>query len=195
MQNLVWGWLGRAAAAFAGAGAIRRMLLCGALALGCAGAMAQALTGEGPATAASVAPPDLPLKNEAEYTADINEWLDHTRRLQEEGRVRHKRITIGVVSALVAGFLGLLLHTWRSGRPMAFKVSRVLLWAPLFLLAGVWFFPSTILVVMGCAPVMLGVWWRRALSWWELSVASALYLSALVFTWLVFRTLAGMGGG
>ena len=182
MQNLVWGWLGR-------------MLLCGALALGCAGAMAQALTGEGPATAAPVAPPDLPLKNEAEYTADINEWLDHTRRLQEEGRVRHWRITIGVVLALVAGFLGLLLHTWRSGRPMAFKISRVLLWAPLFLLAGVWFFPSIILMVMGCAPVMLGVWWRRALSWWELSIASALYLPALVFTWLVFRTLAGMGGG
>lgn len=195
MQNLVRGWLGRPAAAFAGRRAIRRVLLCGALALGCAGAMAQALPGAGPTSAASVAPMDLPLKNEAGYTADINEWLDHNRRQREEGQVRHGRITIGVVSALVAGFLGLLLHTWRSGRPMAFKISRVLLWAPLFLLAGVWFFPSIILVAIGCAPVLLGVWWRRALSWWELSIASALYLSALVFTWLVFRTLAGMGGG
>ncbi len=148
-----------------------------------------------PRPAARAASSERPLPNEAEYTAEINEWLDHNRRQREEGQVRHERITIGMVSSLVAGFLGLLLHTWRSGRPMAFKISRVLLWAPLFLLAGVWFFPSIVLVAMGCAPVLLGVWWRRALPWWELSIASALYLSALVFTWLVFRTLAGMGGG
>jgi hypothetical protein len=182
---------------------MRHLLLCAALWL-CAGpglaagsprpeeAGAPALAHSPAVRAASR---ELPLQNEAEYTAGINEWLDHNRRQREEGQAQYERVTLGVVSALVVGFLGLLLHTWLSGRPMAFKVSRVLLWAPLFVLAGLWFFPAMILVAMGWAPVLIGIWWRRALSWWELSIASALYLPALVFTWLVFRTLAGMGGG
>lgn len=182
---------------------MKHLLLCAAFWL-CAGpgfATGSPRPGEAGAPASMHSPAaraasrELPLQNEAEYTAGINEWLDHNRRQREEGQAQYERVTIGVVLALVVGFLGLLLHTWRSGRPMAFKISRVLLWAPLFLLAGVWFFPSIILVVLGCAPVLVGVWWRRALSWWELSIASALYLPALVFTWLVFRTLAGMGSG
>ncbi|RQO81804.1 hypothetical protein [Acidovorax sp. FJL06] len=136
-----------------------------------------------------------PTQEELARTAEINAWLDEKRAAQEASRIRHRWVTAGVALGLTVGFIALVRRTWRSGRSLAFKCSRVLLWAPCFLLASVWWFPPSLWVAFAWAPALVWVWWKRALSWWELGVASALYLSALVFTWLVFRTLAAMGAG
>lgn len=195
MQDLVRGWAERIAIAFARGMPRRHLLLCGALALVGVEATAQPRLGVEPATAASTAPLDLPLKNEAEYTARLNADLQAAHEDRERRRERARWISAACVSGLVIGFAALSGWALRSRQPRVVRLSRLALWTPCLLLASAWFFPWSLYAAAALAPVFAVVWWKRALPWWELGVASALYLPALVFTWLVFRTLAGMGGG
>lgn len=198
MKKLVRRWPGCRAAAIAGRTATRLSLLYGGLVLACAGAVAQPQSGAGPATsalAASAAPLDLPLKNEAEYTDRLNAELQAAHVQRERHRERARWISAATVSGLVIGFAALAGWALRSRQSRTVRLSRLVLWTPCLLLASAWFFPWSLYAAAAWVPALALVWWKRALPWGELGVASALYLSALVFTGLVFRTLAGMDGG
>ncbi|MBB6558309.1 hypothetical protein HNP48_000973 [Acidovorax soli] len=138
---------------------------------------------------------ELPLPNEAEYTAQLNAHLQAAHEDRERRRERARWISAGCVSGLLISFTVLAGWALRSRQPRAVRLSRLALWTPCLLLACAWFFPWSLFAAAALAPVFALVWWRRALPWWELGLATALYLPALVFTWLVFRTLARMGAG
>lgn len=193
MKNLVLASPACMAVAIASAAAMRLLLLCGGLVLACAGAMAQPQTGEGPATAASAAPLDLPLKNEAEYTARLNAELQAAHEDRERRRERVRWISAATLSGLAIGFVALAWWAVRSRQARVVRLSRMVLWTPCMLLASAWFFPWSLYAAAAFAPAFPVAWWKRALPWWELGVASVLYLPALVFTWFVFKALAGMG--
>jgi hypothetical protein len=202
MKQRVNRWLGCSAIAIVGSAARRLSLLCGGLVLACAGALAQPQPqpqpGQVPITAASAsstAPLDLPLKNEEEYTARLNVELQAAHEDRQQRRERARWISAAAVSGLAIGFAVLAGWALRSRQPRVVRISRMALWTPCLVLASAWFFPWSLYAAAAWAPALAVVWWKRALPWWELGVASALYLSALVFTWLVFRTLAGMMGG
>ncbi|MBV7543855.1 hypothetical protein [Acidovorax sp. sic0104] len=133
-----------------------------------------------------------PTADELARTAEINAWLDAKRAAQEASRVRDRWVSAAVFLALAAGFVTLVWRTWRSERPPVFKRSRVVLWAPCFLLASAWWFPPSLLAAIALAPALLWVWWTRALSWRELCTASALYVCAAGGLWTVFSVLAGL---
>lgn len=139
--------------------------------------------------------PELPLPNEAEYTAEINAWLNQKNAGRAADQLRWQRIAVGVSSALVLGFVAFVWHTLRLREPLAFRISRLLLWTPSFLLAGAWFLSPLLLVATALAPAILGIWWKRVLSWWELGVGTALCLAMLAMVWVVFSVLAGLGTG
>lgn len=193
MKNLVLASPACMAVAIASAAAMRLLLLCGGLVLACAGAMAQPQPGEGPATAASAAPLDLPLKNEAEYTARLNAEFQAAHEDRERRRERARWISAATLSGLAIGFVALAWWAVRSRQARVVRLSRMALWTPCMLLASAWFFPWSLYAAAAFAPAFPVVWWKRALPWWELGVASVLYLPALVFTWFVFKALAGMG--
>ena len=138
---------------------------------------------------------ELPLPNEAEYTAEVNAWLEQQNAKSAADQLRWQRTVAGVSSALVLGFLALVWHTWRLRKPLAFRISRLLLWAPCFLLAGAWFLSPLLLAATALAPAILGIWWKRVLSWWELGVGTVLCLAMLAGVWAVFSVLAGLGAG
>lgn len=138
---------------------------------------------------------ELPLPNEAEYTAGINAWLDQKNAGRAADQLRWQRIVAVVSSALVLGFVAFVWHTLRLRKPFAFRISRLLLWIPCFLLAGAWFYSALLLVATALAPAILGIWWKRALSWWELGVGTVLCLAMLAVMWVVFSVLAGLGTG
>ena len=139
--------------------------------------------------------PELPLPNEAEYTAGVNAWLEQQNAGRAADQLRWQRTVAGVSSALVLGFLVFVWHTWRLRKPLAFRISRLLLWTPGFLLAGAWFLSPLLLAATALAPVILGIWWKRVLSWWELGVGTVLCLAMLAGVWAVFSVLGGLGAG
>ena len=130
--------------------------------------------------------PELPLPNEAAYTAKVNAWLQQQNEEKAADQLRWQRTAAGVSSALVLGFLVFVWHTWRLRKPLTVRISRLLLWTPCFLLAGAWFFSPLLLAATALAPAILGIWWKRVLSWWELGVGTVLYLAALAGVWAVF---------
>ena len=138
--------------------------------------------------------PELPLPNEAEHTAEINAWLDERNAGRATEQLRWQRIVAGVSSALVLGFVVFVWQTWRLRKSLVFRISRLLLWTPCFLLAAAWFWPL-LLAGTTLAPVILGIWWKRALSWWELGVGTVLCLAMLAVIWMVFSVLGGLGRG
>lgn len=139
--------------------------------------------------------PELPLPNEAEYTAEINAWLDERNAGKAADQLRWQRTVAGVSSALVLGFAVFVWHTWRLRKPLVFRISRLLLWTPCFLLAGGWFLSPLLLAGTTLVPVILGIWCKRALSWWELGVGTGLCLAMLAVIWMVFSVLGGLGKG
>ena len=175
--------------------AVRRWLLCGALVLAGPGAMAQPQSVQAPAATASAAALDLPLKNEEEYTARLNAELQAAHEDRERRRARAQWISTATLSGLLIAFAALVGWTLRSRQPRVVRLSRLALWTPCLLLASAWFFPWSLYGAAALAPAFAVVWWKRALPWWELGVATVLYLPALVFTWFVFTTLAAMGRG
>ena len=190
MHKLMRGRPGCAATA-AARGVVRRLLwlLCGGLVLACAGALAQ------PQTAASATALDLPLKNEAEYTAQLNAELKAAHEARERHRVRMRWVAAATLSCLAIGLAALVVWALRSRQPRAVRLSRLVLWVPCLLLASAWFFPWSLYAAGVFAPAFPVVWWKRALPWWELGLASVLYLPALLLTWFVFKTMAAMGAG
>lgn len=136
-----------------------------------------------------------PTQEEIDWAREINARLDAQRIAHEQSLERQRWIRAVVPPGLLAGWAIFVVLAWRGARPLAARRSRVLLWTPCFLLAAAWCFPQLLLVALGLLPVLAWVWWKRALPWWEVGTASALYLPALALTWVVFRTLAAMGRG
>ena len=139
--------------------------------------------------------PELPLPNEAEYTAQVNAWLEQQNAGRAADQLRWQRIVAGVSTGLVLGFVVFVWHTWRLRKTLTFRISRLLLWTPCFLLAGAWFFSPLLLAATALALAIPWIWWRHALSWWELGLGTFLNVAMLAGVWTVFSVLAGLGTG
>ena len=169
-------------------------LLCAGLAFA-AGAPGPGEEMAAPSTAQAPASRELPLRNEEEYTAQLNAQLQAAQEDRERRRERSRWVAVVTLSGLVIAFVALAGWALRSRQPRAVRLSRLALWTPCLPLASAWFFPWSLYAAAAGVAALVVVWGKRALPWWELGVATALYLPALVVTWLVFKTLAGMGAG
>ncbi|MBB6558308.1 hypothetical protein HNP48_000972 [Acidovorax soli] len=105
---------------------------------------------------------------------------------------QQRRLGIRIAWGLALAFAVFAGLTLRSRQPRLVRFSRMALWTPCFLLAGAWFFPAALLVATVFAPAIAVAWWKRALSWWELGIGSALYLPTVLIGWAVLLAMAGV---
>ena len=108
-------------------------LLCAGLALA-AGAPGPGEEMAAPSTAQAPASRELPLRNEEEYTAQLNAQLNAQLQAAQEDRERRRErsrwMVVVTLSGLVIAFVALAGWALRSRQPRAVRLSRLALYLP-----------------------------------------------------------------